>query len=1129
MRKPCNRLMLVRIIGSTMVTVTLFNFTYASQLRLVAGRTSSQGRLEIYVNGEWGTVCDDSWGLVDAHVACRQLGFPAGAVKATSGGFYPGGTGPIHLDDVDCRGYERDLVDCDHRGIGSHNCGHGEDAGVLCNTGVRLVGSSSSMDGRVEVLWNGAWGTVCDDLWDLNDATVVCRQLGFLGAWEASTSATFGAGDGLDIVLDDVACTGNEGTLLDCGHAGLGEHNCGHSEDAGVRCVDMRLVDGDTINEGRLELLLNDEWGTVCDDSWGQEEAQVACRQLGFPSAIEATSRASFGIGVGSIHLDNVECTGSESNLLSCQHNEIGENDCGHGEDAGVICNPDKLRLVGGANIKEGRLEIFLNGEWGTVCDDSWDIEDARVACRQLGFSGAVEATQGATFGSGSGPIYLDDVACGGHENDLMTCVHNGIGVENCGHSEDAGVICGIKVEIRLVGGDTKNEGRLELLHNGEWGTVCDDSWGIDDAQVACRQLGFPSAIEATSRASFGEGVGSIHLDNVECTGSESNLLSCQHNEIGENNCDHSEDAGVVCNPDILRLVGAASSNEGRLEIFLNGEWGTVCDDSWDIEDARVACRQLGFRDAIEATQGGSFGSGSGPIYLDDVACGGHENDLMNCVHNGIGVENCDHIEDAGVICGPTEPCFSGPCAHGASCINLSDGFTCHCPDGYGGVACAEDLTITSTSSIIVAHCATSLDHSDHLMVVSGQQAVYLPGDSVEYDCPDGYHLSGSATRFCQSDLTWSGQPAECNINFCANEPCANGATCFNALDGFTCSCPDGYDGLTCADVAHCVPTSDPSDVLTVVSGQQALYLPGDSVEYDCPDGYHLSGSALRYCQSDFSWSGQQAKCSREPCFSEPCLNGATCTEAPGGFTCLCPTGYGGVTCAEVASCMVSLNESDVLFVASSQQAMYVPGDSVEYACPAGYHLNGSAIRICQPDFSWSGQPAACSQDSCIDEPCANGATCISTPSGFNCLCTAAYDGLTCEHVLAAQDIQRKTSSPVVLIMGGGGGALVFIAVLFVVITVLNRRKSRPQTNFPFHTGLTTEIGCVELSEFTSTTAACAGPPSPIYHETIADAGAADDHLYAEVPRRGLPLPPFPSKIVDEEADGTYCNMKNLF
>ena len=92
------------------------------------------------------------------------------------------------------------------------------------------------MEGRVEVFSNGAWGTVCDDLWDLNDATVVCRQLGYRDAWEAPGSATFGEGVGMDILLDNVDCSGNEETIFDCGHSGLGAHNCRHDEDAGARC-----------------------------------------------------------------------------------------------------------------------------------------------------------------------------------------------------------------------------------------------------------------------------------------------------------------------------------------------------------------------------------------------------------------------------------------------------------------------------------------------------------------------------------------------------------------------------------------------------------------------------------------------------------------------------------------------------------------------------------------------------------------------------------------------------------------------------------------------------------------------------------------------------------------------------
>ena len=97
---------------------------------------------------------------------------------------------------------------------------------------------------------------------------------------------------------------------------------------------------------------------------------------------------------------------------------------------------------MGGSAANEGRVEVYHNGEWGTVCDDGWDISDANVVCRQLGYSGATSAPTQAFFGQGSGSIHYDDVACTGSETRLADCSHPGIGVHNCGHSEDAGVVC---------------------------------------------------------------------------------------------------------------------------------------------------------------------------------------------------------------------------------------------------------------------------------------------------------------------------------------------------------------------------------------------------------------------------------------------------------------------------------------------------------------------------------------------------------------------------------------------------------------------------------------------------------------------------------------------------------------
>ena len=99
------------------------------------------------------------------------------------------------------------------------------------------------------------------------------------------------------------------------------------------------------------------------------------------------------------------------------------------------------IRLTGSSS---GRLEVFHNGQWGTVCDDGRaDTLNnmARVVCRELGYSGGV-AHGSAQFGQGSGEIWLDDVRCTGNEDSIFHCPHRGWGVEDCGHSEDVGVSC---------------------------------------------------------------------------------------------------------------------------------------------------------------------------------------------------------------------------------------------------------------------------------------------------------------------------------------------------------------------------------------------------------------------------------------------------------------------------------------------------------------------------------------------------------------------------------------------------------------------------------------------------------------------------------------------------------------
>ena len=127
-----------------------------------------------------------------------------------------------------------------------------------------------------------------------------------------------------------------------------------------------------------------------------------------------------------------------------------------------AVCTQGEIRLVGGNNEYEGRVELCNNNAWGTVCDDSFGTSDANVACRQLGLSGngmlglcikkllyincyfiaGATARCCAAFGQGTGVIFLDDLRCTGNEASLFSCPNSGIGIHNCAHSEDAGVVC---------------------------------------------------------------------------------------------------------------------------------------------------------------------------------------------------------------------------------------------------------------------------------------------------------------------------------------------------------------------------------------------------------------------------------------------------------------------------------------------------------------------------------------------------------------------------------------------------------------------------------------------------------------------------------------------------------------
>lgn len=165
---------------------------------------------------------------------------------------------------------------------------------------------------------------------------------------------------------------------------------------------------------------------------------------------------------------------------------------------------------------------------------------------------------------------------------------------------------------IRLRDGHSEGVGRVEVLHAGEWGTVCNEGWDMVDAYVACRQLGFPGVLNSYTAI---DGVGPVWLARVACKGTESAVSQCRHSPWGRTQCLRRNDVGVSCrrgtDPNYLeevdecgpypqvhnfavRLVGKRPYR-GKVEVRVGELWQPICADQWGGKDAMVLCGQLGY------------------------------------------------------------------------------------------------------------------------------------------------------------------------------------------------------------------------------------------------------------------------------------------------------------------------------------------------------------------------------------------------------------------------------------------------------------------------------------------------------------------------------------------------------
>ncbi|NWZ52462.1 C163A protein, partial [Haliaeetus albicilla] len=490
--------------------------TDAVELRLAAGGGPCAGRVEVKLQGRWGSVADDNWDMEDAEVVCQQLGCGSATGAFAASSRFGKADGPISLAVIDCHGDEAALWNCEVRGWGPYVGVHDFDTAVVCQGFARLVGGDSSCAGRLEVQRGRAWTSVCEDSVDIKAARVVCRELGCGAVLAVPGSGRFEAGKG-PLWDEGFNCIGTEPLLATCARRPARGQGCtGHASIICSSYTGFRLVGNNSSCAGRVEVEAGGTWGSLCATSWDLPDAHVLCHHLGCGAAAAVPPGGFFGGGDGPLRRDTFGCDGSERHPGECPVVVLGEPACPPGHAAAANCSglipgraggvpahrsaaparsppcpagSRRVRLADGPSRCAGRVEVYVNGTWHSVCRETWGMSDAAVVCRQLGCGTALPAAGSARFGPGTGPLWPGTGGCAGTEASLWDCPASA----RHGCQRDGGVaaaVCSEQLSLRLAGGSGRCSGHLEVFYNGTWGRVCANGTGPATAAAACRQLG---------------------------------------------------------------------------------------------------------------------------------------------------------------------------------------------------------------------------------------------------------------------------------------------------------------------------------------------------------------------------------------------------------------------------------------------------------------------------------------------------------------------------------------------------------------------------------------------------------------------------------------------------------------
>uniref|UniRef100_A0A672JM39 SRCR domain-containing protein n=1 Tax=Salarias fasciatus TaxID=181472 RepID=A0A672JM39_SALFA len=418
---------------------------------------------------------------------------------------------------------------------------------LTCSESVRLLNGSSRCSGRLQVKTNPSdqtWSSVCEADLDLQDAQVVCRELG-CGAPSVLQGALYG-----DVQTPrwspEFQCGGHESALLDCRSSGSARSSCSPGKAAGLTCSgrrgaaastallftltpsslsslcsefpETRLVGENTRCAGSLQIRRSRVWRPALIFPWTLEKAAVFCSHLHCGSAVSADTTHSVNSTLTVIISDN--CFQSGSHFMKCSHFKE------HNAGITLTCS-DSVRLLNGSSRCSGRLQVKTNPSdqtWSSVCEADLDLQDAQVVCRELG-CGAPSVLQGALYGDVQTPRWSPEFQCGGHESALLDCRSSGSARSSCSPGKAAGLTCSGFPEIRLVGENSRCAGSLQIRRSGVWRPTFIQWWSLEKAAVFCSHLHCGSAVSADETRSVNSTL-TVGITD-DCFQSGSDLMKC--------------------------------------------------------------------------------------------------------------------------------------------------------------------------------------------------------------------------------------------------------------------------------------------------------------------------------------------------------------------------------------------------------------------------------------------------------------------------------------------------------------------------------------------------------------------------------------------------------------------------